>query len=136
MRIKWHDGSSSSPIYSMTSYQAHVYTNRKICMRKKFFILTHLCMLQRPTAFSFLLLFHAKKENTINNMSEEHLGNIRMHIISKIIQSIFGFLPEQLLSVVFRCSPPKSKSLAHPHLPLQMLLTSFISFSLYYHLIM
>lgn len=60
--------------------------------------------------------FSMPPKSTTNNMSEEHLGNmhISLHIISKIIQSILGYPPEQLLSLGF-CDPfPRYKSLPHP----------------------
>lgn len=84
----------------------------------------------------FFCIFMPRKKNTTTNMSEEYLGNmhISQHIISKIIQSILGYPPEQLLSLLFY-PPPKSKSLVHPTPALQMLFTSFISFSLCYNLI-
>lgn len=118
MRIKSHNDSSSTSIYSIIFYWVHVYTNRKKKKHDKgIFSSWHIYVCYKDlTTFFYLLLFHAKKKSTTNNFSEEHLGNVHisLHIISKIIQSILGYLPEQLLSLVF-CYPfPRSKSLAHP----------------------
>lgn len=71
--------------------------------KKIFFVLTDLGMLQRPYSFLFSFAFLCQQQQMQKKKykcPEEHLGNIRMHIISKIIQSVFGFPPEQLLSCV------------------------------------
>lgn len=74
-------------------------------------------MLQRPYNFLLSFAFSCQEiKSTTNSMTEEHLGiaHRSLHIISKIIQSILGYPPEQLRSLLF-CYPfPRSKSLAHP----------------------
>jgi len=100
VRFKWHNDNSSTPIYSIILYQVHFYTNRKKCMTQEFFHSDPSMYATRTLQLSFFFcVFMPRKKNTTTNMSEESLGNmhISLHIISKIIQSILGYPPEQLL---------------------------------------
>lgn len=89
-------------------------------MTQDFFFFWHISMYTtktlQPSFFFFSFMPRNIHTHTTTNISEEYLGNmhISLHIISKIIQSLLGYPPEQLLSLVLCYPPPKSKSLIHP----------------------